>query len=431
MVKTRKKLITRSIALILLLCLITPALLPIQSKAETGITIKKYIELVVDSLKLKITDKVDADILDTMEKTPSEQVRIARALGIVKKGQFSDYNKAITMTQAAIITNRADEYKNGTDSYDKTLYDNIVSKKRISDISKIAKASREDVYKVFTKGIMVGKSNGNYTQNRKFNGSGKVTAKEADTIVKRLKTKTKRVKLSFDGQVIRTTKLPKNYKSYEYILESFPNLFYEKKFEYQRFLNLSSLKEMVNYAPPAKLKKKEFKTAFNSYDMVKIMESNIDRWVSCVEKNLKQRFNVDYRTVDNNSSKWRKDLRATYYVFNDVNADSQKTNQIKDYIKVMKKNKVVIKSSTISVEPSTFYDANGLYIRTYVKYKIEAANLNVSHEELIFGSYVYLDKIKKGQWMEGYFDIRIGSMNGLSVGSDFVVVDDALVIWPD
>ena len=104
---------------------------------------------------------------------------------------------------------------------------------------------------------MVGKSNGTYSQSRKFEPKSYLTVSEANTMTDRIKSKSKRIKLSYDGQVIRTTNLPKNYKSFSYILASFPNSFYEHKFMYQ-LISKDELKNLTigeDYASPVKLTK--------------------------------------------------------------------------------------------------------------------------------------------------------------------------------
>ena len=88
---------------------------------------------------------------------------------------------------------------------------------------------------IYAKGIIKGYSNGKYIQNRKFNGSGYLTTTGAKNIIKLVTNTKSRAKISPDGQLIRNTNLPKNADSYEYILECFPNKFYEKKFEFMLF----------------------------------------------------------------------------------------------------------------------------------------------------------------------------------------------------
>ena len=136
-------------------------------------------------------------------------------------------NSFLTYQRAAQMLERADEKLNGT-KYDNDMYERIVKYKRISDRKKASKELKKDLTICFIKGIMIGKSNGKYSQSRKLTPKSKVTESDAKTFITRLKDKKKRIKLTWDGQVTRKTNLPKNYKDYPYILASFPNSFYEK-----------------------------------------------------------------------------------------------------------------------------------------------------------------------------------------------------------
>lgn len=371
------------------------------------ITVGDYIWLFVDATKLAV---------DSTEKEP--HIVAALREGLIKEGEFSSYSSNITKEDAALIANRGDELLYGT-SYDETLYQQIKSKKRISDLSKMNADNQDAVIKVFAKGIMIGSSNGKYTHSRKFNGKDYLTTSESKAIVARVKSPSKRRTLSSDGQLIRTTKLPENYKSYEYILEAFPNDFYEKKFIYQTRKYYYNPVELVDYASPVKLRK----TKLNGYSMNEILDVNLDTWAKKVQTNLQTRLNVDYRTIDN---EWTSTLRKTYYIYNDATSDKRRTDDIKKYVAKVKKNQVIIKG-TVSVEPSVLYDALGYYMRAYIKFKVDdAVNMNVEEEDLIYGNTVYFPNLKKDKWIETYVDIQLGSANGNSSGKDYAVYRDSI-----
>lgn len=105
--------------------------------------------------------------------------------GIIKEGDFSDYSKYTTRTDAAVILNRADEYLHG-DTLDSELL-NTVLKDRISDISQIAKDKRETVAKIYAKGFMKGYSKGYYIKSREFRGSEYMTTSGAKDAISMLK----------------------------------------------------------------------------------------------------------------------------------------------------------------------------------------------------------------------------------------------------
>lgn len=352
--------------------------------------------------------------------------------GVLKEGEYPDTSKNITWADAAVLTSRADELKNGT-SYNKDLYAQVKEKKRIAGLSQIPKSKVSAVRKCFVKGIIVGDNNGRYSQNRKFRGNDAITQAEAETILARLKSKKKRVKLSPDGQVIRTTNLPKNYKKYDYILESFPNSFYEKRFYYQLVTYYAKPVNLDDYACPKDMKRVEYEfwsgQKGNYWD--DIIQPNLDDWCKKIETNLKTRLSFDYRTVNN---KWMNKVRKTYRKGMDAEQDKEYMDDIKAYVKRAKKNKVVIKYSKVVVEPSTLYKEGGdKYIRCYVKFKLSADKVyssGVKQDELIFnqrGNNV--PGLKKNKWVEMVVDVSVGMSYMGDMGQDYGLQNDWIWEW--
>lgn len=377
----------RKLILMVMLLAVTILVVPSQviSSASQNITIEQYIELLIKAMKVAV---------DSSEEDP--YIAAALKTGLLENDNEFTYTKQMTRTECAVLTNRADIYINGVTS-DTKIFDEIKDHKRISDLSKISKAYRDDVVQVFGKGIIVGYTNGKYTQNRAFKGSDKITYNGAKAVITKLINTKKRSVMSPDGQLTRTTKLPVNAKEYDYILASFPNDFYEMMFDYELPRRSHKPIEMNDYCTPAKMKD------YKNYDKtVKLFE-----WCEVIKNNLTYRLNVNYKTID---SKWTKNLNSTF--------DKDKTNSIKDYVKAMKKNKVIIKASNITVEPSTLYLADGYYcIRVYAKFKVISA-INIK-DSLIFGE-IYMPNLKLNQWNEGYYDIKLnGKYNG--IGYDYKV----------
>lgn len=380
--------------------------------ATTNVTVGEYVKHLVLATKLE---------LDTTATDP--YITAAIAGGLITEGEFKDYNASITRTDTAVLTNRADELLHGT-SFKEDLYKQVRTKLRISDLKKIPEAKQESVIKVFIKGIMIGDTNGPYTHDRTFNGSKKLTKPEEKTILTRLQSKSKRKELSPDGQLIRTTKLPKNYKDYPYILAAFPNGFYEKKFIYQiaTYYNNDGNKrkpvEFKDYIRPINISQGDY----NGASMQEVLDLNLDTWVKKVEINLHTRLNADYRKINN---KWITKLRNTYYVYNDTSRDKYKTDEIKTYVNNMKKNKSIVIGS-VSVEPSTLYHESGFYVRACIKFKVTSALKLDPEENIIFGQNIYLPKLKRNQWNTMYVDIRLSAGKGGGYGEDLAVVEDAI-----
>ena len=400
----------RGISLLMAVIMVISATLPgssAEAAANSKIRICNFIKLLVPAAGLKPADS-----------QTSPYLKAAKIAGIVKEGDFKDYKAYITRTDAAVLLNRADELLHG-DKVDTKQLETVLNK-RISDIKKIPAGKREAVAKVYAKGFIVGKSNGMYIQNRSFKGQDYLLASDAKKIVALLKNTKGRAKMSPDGQLIRTTKLPKNAKSYPYILEAFPNAFYEMKFKYQ--LRTYSWKpvEGKDYASPILIRKRIIKEASDETSKYQY----VDEWMKKVENNLKYRLNVDYRTIDNT---WVKGLRNTYFIYGIAYADKRTTDDIKEYMTYVKKHKVVIKSSEISVEPSTLYNDLGYYVRVHVKFKMSYPGKELPQEKLIFARQsVTLKKLTRDKWFEGVYDINLATASSGNNGSDYAIFDDSL-----
>lgn len=404
-----KKMKKRLIIFLLLLCIFAVSM-PDQGivKADGGITERKFVTMLMTGMEIC---ESDSSVEQAIEKACDENV--------VKNAEKSGLSNKLTKERAAVYLNRVDVLVNGS-AYDEEMYQNVLNLKRISDLKTMKKASRASVIRVYCKGIMVGYSNGYYIQSRKFKGSSAVTLSEAKTYISRLKNPGKRKKISPDGQLIRTTNLPSNASSYRYVLASFPNSFYEKKFEYQKTTYSSTPKPLVDFASPVQVSKMEF---YNGTKMGTVMDKYLTSWCKKVETNIKLRFNVNYKTINNS---WISKLRNTYYIFeDDAQSNKLRTDDIKAYVTGMKKNKVVVKTSRVTVEPSTFYNSGKDYVRVYVRFKVVSGD--VKSKNLVYSDELDVKNLKKGVWMERCFDIGIGSYNGYSTGKDYAVVDNKLL----
>lgn len=295
----------------------------------------------------------------------ASQVQKVTGKDVLKNAGIKNTAAATTNEIAAYLLNEADSAVNeGENSYNYDLYGYVKYFNRISDIKKADDKYKESLYKCFTKGIMVGKSNGTYSSTRKFLPKTKITKNEAKKMINRLKNKGKRFKLSYDGQVLRIINLPKNYKDYPYILASFPNSYYEKK------MNIS------------KQRTKEDKTPAQT---AKIL-SDEDKDMICakIKKNVELRLNINYKKTF--TSKWKSDLMGTYF-------DNNKQKSVNAYIKAAKGRKIVMTSGDVIVDPSSLWLCrNGVvYGRVYVKFRVKNGNIPSAKSELqnevIYGNY--------------------------------------------
>lgn len=339
----------------------------------------------------------------------ASQVQKVTGKDVLKNAGIKNTAAATTNEIAAYLLNEADSAVNGGEnSYNYDLYGYVKYFNRISDIKKADDKYKESLYKCFTKGIMVGKSDGTYSSTRKFLPKTKITKDEAKKMINRLKNKGKRFKLSYDGQVLRIINLPKNYKDYPYILASFPNSYYEKKM----IMSKQRTKKDKTPAQTAKILSDEDK------DMI----------CAKIKKNVELRLNVDYRKTF--TSKWKSELINTY-------RDTERQKSVNAYIKAAKGRKIIMSSGDVIVDPSSLWlDSCGTrcYARVYVKFRVESGKVpSVKSEcqnEVIYGSYTAIKNLssKKTITYANEMGCNIsytgGKLTSCGVSSYFDVIDD-------
>lgn len=388
------------------------------------ITIEDYVTKVVKQLKLSINKKDEKPYLAAAIKS-----------GIIKENEFN-LSKNITRTDASVIIVRADELKNGV-TIDDNMVDLIIDK-RISDISKIAKSKREYVAKAYALGYIKGYSNGTYSTNREFKGSSKLTANGATDIVTMLTSPSKRAKISPDGQLIRTTKLPSNAKMFPYILASYPNDYYDWEFLYMKWTRdgipiygTDKLVNLKDYASPVDVKKANLNVWKNGTNIDEVYSNAISEWKDKVKLYVETVFNVDYRTLKNDKDWYNTvlNLDSDYGWLNQKNIE----DRLNKYIEAAIKNKTIVESSVVAVDGSTLYYDKGLHMRVYVKYRIKSSldTTQVKLSPVVFTKWEYPDysNVVIGKWRDGYFDVKLnvkgnGEYDIASYNIDELIISD-------
>lgn len=400
----RKKILTLALTGTLILGSLVPV--QVQGADKTYITGKEYV---------KMLEKVTGKKIDTSNVTLGTKVSYA---------------------DAAVLAERADILKNGTKVSDalKTKKENITNYKRISDLTKIPKVKRAEVVSCFAKGIFTGKSNGTYSQSDTMSTKLYINKSQARAIRNRIKSTKTRKTITEDGQVVRTTNLPKNAKKFPYILESIPNSYYDSYFNWEGKVTL--LNKNIEKQYPVNVTKGTQVLWDSTMPREEMVNNYRYEWAEKVKKNLTKRLNFNYKTVTN---KWISDLQSTYFVYGDQ-YDKNTTNHIKSYVTRAKKNHVVIKASKIVVEPSSLYYSafSGEFVyRCYAKFKITADNKAFTRSEqesngLIYSGqpvFQYCQPAKNGKWVELVFDISLatGAMNDR--GARYAVYGSGDQIW--
>lgn len=396
----RKQLLTLTLATTLLTSsLVATPVTPVQGATTTPITGKDYV---------KMLEKAIGKEIDTV--------------GVALSGN-------ITLSDACVLANRADILKNGEKESDSVLTkkDNIIKYNRISNLKQIPKVKQGEVISCFAKGIFTGKSDGWYTQSDTISTKAYLNKSQAQTIRNRIINKKVRKKITEDGQVIRTTKLPKNANKYPYIVESLPNSFYDGYyFNFEGRTKLLADHDKIRY--PKDVDKNDYWYLWDQkIPAKKIIDRHRLAWADKVKKNLMTRLNFDYRTVTN---RWNNDLQQTYFIYND-DYDRVFQKYISSYVSKAKRNHVIIKCDDVVVEPSSLYYSpatTGYTFRCYAKFTIQADSYTKELQKnngLIFANsprYVWEnEKMGKNGTYAFAFDISLSTSAFNDDGSTYAV----------
>ncbi|MBH1940645.1 hypothetical protein I5677_07065 [Mobilitalea sibirica] len=377
------------------------------SAATTYITVEAFAQALAKEIGLSsVSGTHDGYVNALLEKD------------IIKEGDFSSYTGNLTRTDAAVLLNRADEYLYG-DNIDPKLVE-LALEKRISDIESIKSSKRTDVVKCYLKGFIKGYSNGEYSSDREFKGSKKITEKGALSCIKLLKDKDGRAQISPDGQLIRTTKLPVYAKYYPYVLASYPNEYYDWQFDFEGQVLYDPMTDtetpyenIKDYAAPVDVDKT---TKFEDFPTMK--DEYLNNWLGKVKTYMEHVFNADYRTIND---KWVDAVLSTDYAYGSETRRERTRKEIEQYVTNMKKNKTIVESSKIAVDGSSLYYFSGdYYLRVYVKYRIVSSEVKFGvdnntiirerpYSNILYSNYplVHFTDYKLGEWRECQFDVRL------------------------
>ena len=404
---------------------------PTRAMAATQyITRGYFIKLVCQELGIKAKGNTNTAYIDSaIEK------------GIITKNTFTNYQLNVSKADSAVILTNAHEYLYGN-TVSEELIQTIVEKK-ITDIDKLPEYRKIPFAKAYAYGYMKGSSDGSYTTSRTFKPTQKISKSTALGLIKMLKDESKRGKITEDGQLIRTTNLPKFAEFYPYILASYPNAFYDWEFRFMKgyetkykngkpyeeyFYKTGQYKEGYDYAYPATVR--NYRKESLMYPLPDGTKTNlagkIDYYWETWEKNattyLKNVFNIDYRTIEKNK-KWYDAVTTTGAPYND---EVYIKNYVNKYIDAVKKNKTIIECDKIAFDKSGIYEhTNGTYLRVYVHYRIKSSlnneQVHLSPLAFTFETYPNYSNVKLGEWRNGYFDILLNNNGKLlsAVFSDY------------
>lgn len=368
--------------------------------------------------------------------TDAEVIAEAKRLGLITDATFKDYSYMITRLAAVKILVKADEHLYGKTIDDKTV--KLVMNERISDIAQIEKeADKKSFAKGYALGFVCGKSDGNYTETRTCTPMSKPYASTLIDMVEMLKDKSLRYRFSPYMQMLRVSKKnrPITEDKYPYILDSFPNEYYDTAFGgmdvlegtavyFHKTVPYMSLEERASVlAANGKKNKWRFIWPYELEDFASLKgdEKYQPAYMRKVDKSFtdealeyyKVALNVDYRTV-REDKEWQK--KVLKYL-------SQA--QLDEYIETCEKNQTILECDFVACDPGATYYYDGFRGKIYAHVRaisdkgIEQGDPfeTAEYSWLIpsFGEYCFYgwgdrdpfvfiqDNYKMGEWINGFF----------------------------
>ena len=419
-----KKRIMKGLAMLLTVCLMAGAVAYITPAKEAQAAAKKitrldFVKGVVDAMT-GTTDAANWDIKFTVDekgnvtvggiekktikaktvksyakkfKVSTENARYIAAaigLGLVTKSTFKSYKSKITVAAAAIILAKAETTLTAREYKEEDL--NLVMKSRIADLKKVKKAAQKKyVAMAYMDGFIKGKSTGAYEDTRKISPTSKLTKTTAKSMIAMLTNKSKRYQFSDTWQMLRTStkNLPKNADLYEYILDSYPNAYYETGWHNMTYKNYfgywddgktpyggtgGTFEERLNYKLmsgttffPSELRKfvelprseKGANKDLQGYDDAYCNWDTLLKLCNATKEFYEAAMNVDYRTVKKDKE-WQNKL---------LKYMSQEELDV--YIESCIQNKTIIECDKVVCDPSLAYwsDAS-FHAKVYAHIKV-------------------------------------------------------------
>ncbi len=339
--------------------------------------------------------------------------------------------KKMTYKVALALLVKADSYLYGTKF---SSADVKLAKSRISNIKKAGTtAYQEYVTKAFMLGLYVGTKDGYYKTTRTLKYGTTYTKSAATKLIAKLVDPSKRSGITDDYQVIRTTKLPKTADLYPYILDNYPNEYYDtawiayanysvgtdpsdinntKFYKYQHMSFKDKLQDSYAFYMPVEYKK--FSEAGDNECVIPSEYRQLEPAYKILDEAIefyKHAMNVDYRTIKNDKA-WYKFMN--HYLSADY---------LDKYIETCIKNKTIVECDIVAGDKSTLYSTDTARFKVYLHFRVVSDrvienNLSWDTDELVpvktdspnhtRAGLMYYFNYKVGDWIDYYVSPGIG-----------------------
>ncbi len=417
-----------------------------------------------------------------VKKEGSKRVTVSGFINMIEEqaGKLSSVpkikaKKKLILEDAAVLLVAAGEQLYGLEVDEETV--DYIIRERMAGPGKVSKNRKAYVAKAYALGLIAGDSAGRYSTARSFRGKKKIYEKEAREMIARLIDPGKRYGLSPDDQLLRIDKnsFPPVAELYPYILEDFPNEYYEsmchfmvqqvKVFE-ARESELWDLRGCTDYCGVmtwdtvfskltyedrlASIRKHSAADRLGSYsayltpaeyDRGAADRNRLDGYMGmpltpekkrkmcdAAEEYVLHALNVDYRSIALDTE-WQ-----DYMLKNGIEQGS-----IERYIQKCVNDELILECDAAASDvsavyydriPSVFSRCEGV-VRVYAHYRIASDNgSDFPHDELTVNSGSGVQSLRNTRisddgfkyivdpcfdWQDGYFDI--GVRNDLTVGA--------------
>ena len=342
--------------------------------------------------------------VDTSKAEPYSAALVEK--GILNSAEVRSETELLTNQEVAkLLYNTATVY--GIQG-DEAVISSVKDKERISDRSLVGPGYMDAVYFCFGSGIMPGVSDGEYSHTRSFAPKEKVREADGKTYCKRLFDASTRVPMSPDGQVIRTTNLPVQAKLYPYILESFPNVYYDTPYYYTygTFLDDRALPTIADdigflekWCTPNTLKEYGEKQPERCYwfnDMENYLgyekvgadflaERYGEQWEEDAKRYLELILNFDYKTVREDVA-WQEEIKNMNVFYTEIweswvwgSHEGKRgiDRWMENFLTCAEEHKTTVQCSAIDFDMSTlmyseqFTQYAPFTVRVHLRYKID------------------------------------------------------------
>ncbi len=385
---------------------------------------------------------IKADTVNKLKKTYDTSLEKAQYLAIaVDMGLFKTSSgiykskkamaKKINNKDALTLLVNADNYLYGTKLSSEQVK---LAKSRISNLKKAgSKTYQENMAKAYALGFYVGTKDGDYKTTRTFKFTSTFTKKSANTLIGRLTNKDKRYPLSDDYQVIRTTKLPKTADLYPYILDAYPNEYYDTAWigygAYEGGTDPSDLNNIYWYKYTHMSLKEKFKDSSSYYmpaEYIKYAEAGDNE---CVIPSKNRKLESTYKVLDEAIEFYKHALNVDYRTIKDdkdwftyMNKYLSET-YLNNYITNCIKNKTIVECDVVAGDKSTLYLTDTGRFKIYLHFRVVSdkvieTNGSWNVDELVpvmsslpnhtRAGLMYYMNYKVGEWIDYYVSPGVG-----------------------